>query len=228
MKVVILAAGKGVRMGELTKDLPKPLLIVGGKTILEHKLDLLPKNTKEIIIIINYLGHLVKEHIGNVCKGIPVKYVMSDLKGTAHALFSVKEYLSGNFLVMAGDDLYHKLDIESMMNNSSWTIQVAPVTNLINGGAILFKDGKLENVIEGIHSNGHIVTSMYLLNQDIFNYKQVKISDEEYGLPQTIVTARHDRDINIMVARTWIQIGKPEDIENANKVFTENPNILLR
>ena len=55
MKAVILAAGKGTRMGDLSLETPKPMLKVLGKTLLEHKLDSLPDVIDEVVITVGYL-----------------------------------------------------------------------------------------------------------------------------------------------------------------------------
>lgn len=73
MKIVILAAGKGARMNDLTNMTPKPLLKYEGKNLLEHKLDALPENITEIIFVIGYLGDQIKEYFKDSYKGTPIK-----------------------------------------------------------------------------------------------------------------------------------------------------------
>ena len=56
MKAVILAGGKGTRMGQLTRDIPKPMLLIGGEPVLAHQIKLLRKyGIKEVIILVNHL-----------------------------------------------------------------------------------------------------------------------------------------------------------------------------
>ena len=65
MFTVILAAGKGTRMGDLAKETPKPMLRVLGKTLLEHKLEMLPESITDVIIVVGYLKDKITEVIGN-------------------------------------------------------------------------------------------------------------------------------------------------------------------
>jgi len=60
MQAIILAAGRGTRMGELTNDLPKPLLKISGRPILEYTLANLPREIDEVILVIGYHGHKIK------------------------------------------------------------------------------------------------------------------------------------------------------------------------
>jgi UDP-N-acetylglucosamine diphosphorylase / glucose-1-phosphate thymidylyltransferase / UDP-N-acetylgalactosamine diphosphorylase / glucosamine-1-phosphate N-acetyltransferase / galactosamine-1-phosphate N-acetyltransferase len=64
MQAVILAAGRGTRMNELTTAVPKPMLDVGGKPLLEYKINALPPEVEEVILIIGYRGNVVRAHFG--------------------------------------------------------------------------------------------------------------------------------------------------------------------
>ena len=64
MQVVILAAGRGTRMGDLTSDTPKPLLKVKDKTLLEYKLDVLPDSISEVIFVIGYKQEQIRAITG--------------------------------------------------------------------------------------------------------------------------------------------------------------------
>ena len=66
MKAMILAAGRGERMGELTAEQPKPLLAVGGKPLIEHHLERLAAiGVDEVVINLSYRGAQIREHLGN-------------------------------------------------------------------------------------------------------------------------------------------------------------------
>jgi NDP-sugar pyrophosphorylase family protein len=66
MKAVILAGGKGTRMGEMTMEIPKPMLTIGGQPVLEHQVELLRKyNITDITILVNYLKDSIIDHFGN-------------------------------------------------------------------------------------------------------------------------------------------------------------------
>ena len=70
MKAVILAAGMGIRLRPLTEKLPKGLIKIGEKSLLEHSLDILSENgLKNVIIVIGFLGELIKQKLGRDCRG---------------------------------------------------------------------------------------------------------------------------------------------------------------
>ena len=76
MQAVILAAGRGVRMGALTESTPKPMLQIKGRTLLEYKLAALPEEVDEVIIVVGYLGGMIQSHFGGEYNGnLPKKEV---------------------------------------------------------------------------------------------------------------------------------------------------------
>jgi NDP-sugar pyrophosphorylase family protein len=75
MQCVILAAGKGTRLRPLTDDIPKPLVLVAGKSLLEHIVAALPSAVDELIIVHGYLGEQIKAHCGEFYFGRKVTYV---------------------------------------------------------------------------------------------------------------------------------------------------------
>src|SRR3990167_2487489 len=98
MQAIILAAGRGKRMNHLTDDLPKPLLRVGGKNLIEHKLDMLPAEIDEVVIVVGYFRGKIKDYFGNSYGGRKIKYIeQGELLGTGFALFLAKPFLKDRF-----------------------------------------------------------------------------------------------------------------------------------
>lgn len=107
---LILAGGKGVGMKPLTEQLPKSLLPVNGKPILEHQIELLKSyGIQNIFILTGHLGEAIKRRLGDGSNfGVKITYLEQDSDdiGTGHALFLAKPFLSHNpFLMMYGDVL---------------------------------------------------------------------------------------------------------------------------
>jgi len=69
MQCVILAAGKGTRLRPLTENCPKPLVEVGGKTLLDHIVGALPSSVDELIIVTGYLGEMIEAYCGTEFHG---------------------------------------------------------------------------------------------------------------------------------------------------------------
>lgn len=109
MKAVIMAGGKGTRVASITHDaIPKPMLKVGSKTILEHQIDCLRKNKiEDIILVIGHLGECIESYFGDGKKfGVHITYIKENPVhplGTAGALYFLKDKIKEDFILLFGD-----------------------------------------------------------------------------------------------------------------------------
>lgn len=228
MQAVILAAGRGIRMGDLTKKTPKPLLEVAGKTLLEHKFDILPDEVDEIILVVGYLADKIRNRFGMEYRGKSIIYVDQEnpTGGTADALWHARPYLQRKFLVMYGDDLYAADDMRRCLEFSDWVL-VAQKRDLLQSTAKIVTDenGTVTNIIEAdSHGGGPGLanTGLYLLDMRIFNYSPVKLRGrEETGLPQTMLQAIHDIPLHVFETKYFIAITTPEDLKNAERELSK-------
>jgi bifunctional UDP-N-acetylglucosamine pyrophosphorylase/glucosamine-1-phosphate N-acetyltransferase len=225
MQAVILAAGRGTRMNHLTNGTPKPMIKIGGKNLIEWKIERLPKEIEEVIIVIGYLGDQIKNYFGTNFAGKKITYVeQGDLYGTGSALFKTKDLLKGKFIVMMGDDIYGENDIKNSLSNG-WSILTEKVKTPKKGAKIIInpEDKTIKDILEkedlkvGDLNNA----GMYVLGKEIFDYPLVPIGNGEFGLPQTIVKALKDFPIKIVEETGWIQVTSPEDVEKADKLLTK-------
>jgi uncharacterized protein (TIGR00725 family) len=108
MRAIIPAAGRGTRLRPQTEDVPKCLLEVAGRPILEHAfLRLAPFRPRELVVVVGWRGDRIRDRFGPRWKGIPVRYVRQDEPlGLAHALALASADTSGPFLVMHGDVVF--------------------------------------------------------------------------------------------------------------------------
>ncbi len=117
MKVVILAGGKGTRLGSLTENLPKPMLLLAGKPILEYQIKLAHRyHLKEIIILSGYKGEVIEEYFRNGQGwGVEIMHYREDMPlGTAGSVKEIEGYLDSDFLVFYGDVLMD-IDLDSLI-----------------------------------------------------------------------------------------------------------------
>ncbi len=115
MKAVILAGGLGTRMGRATESIPKPLLRIAGKNVLEHQLEALKKeNVCDLIFVTGYLGEKIEEYFGDGSRfGVSITYFReTEPLGTAGALFHLG--LTQDFLLCNGDLIFN-FDLASMV-----------------------------------------------------------------------------------------------------------------
>lgn len=217
MKAVILAAGRGLRMGELTNDRPKPMLSYRGKNLLEHKIDVLPPEVDEVIMVVGYLKEVIMDYFGDSFKGKKIRYIhMPELFGSGPALWLCKEYLFERFIVMMGDDIYTEEAVQNALNEKeSWSLTAQRFEEAHRGGIKFDENNIFLEIDEGVAEKGptYANTGLYVLTPEIFNFKLVKLSDkEEWGLQQTMVSAKNQFPIKILHTTNWKQITAPEDL----------------
>ena len=213
-------------MGELTKNIPKPLLKVQDRTLLEHNLTAMPDEVDEVVLVVGYLREQIKQFIGNSFLNKKITYVeQKELKGTAHALSLCKEVLHDKFLVLMGDDLYYEKDLEELVKKPL-AILVTEMKNddLKDSGQAVVKingHGEVVDIIERQPSlKGSLVNcGAYLLNIDYFKYPlvQARNQTDEFGLPQTFLQMVKDRaKFTVVKARWWHKVASPEDLNGFN------------
>lgn len=221
---MILAAGRGKRMKSLTKDTSKVMLKIKGKPILEHKLEMLPRSVNEIIMVVGYQGDQIIRHFKRYFGGRRIIYVLQvNQNGTGGALHLAKSVLRDKFLVMMGDDLYHKKDITGIMKHDL-AILGYEVEDTSRFGII--KKNTRSNLVDIVEkpkrSKDKLANAgLYMLNRKFFDYDLVHIGGGEFGLPQTLAKMAKDHRIKVQKATAWHPIGVPEDLLAAEKVIHE-------
>lgn len=228
MQAVILAAGQGKRMSPLTENTPKPMLKIKGKPILEYTLLNLPEEISDVFLIIGYKGEVIEKFVNqyrlvntvNGQKNIRCIY-QKELNGTAGAIFQIKDLLEDNFIVLNGDDLYHKSDIKKLIGCELGMLVKESEKPERFGVLEVNKQGNLVRIIEKPSEYiGNLVNiGVYALNKKIFNYEPVKILNNEFGLPHTMVKMAADYSVKIIKANFWHPIGYPKDLEKAEEII---------
>lgn len=117
MNVVIMAGGRGTRITSVASDIPKPMIKIGDKPVLEHELECLrSQGFTDIIITVSHLGHIIMDYFGDGSKvspatgkpfGVHIEYYFEkEPLGNAGALFKIKEKLTEDFLLLNADALF--------------------------------------------------------------------------------------------------------------------------
>ncbi len=218
MQAVILAAGNGVRCRPLTLTRPKPLLPIANKTILEHNLDQLSGIVSEAIIVVGYLGHLIKEKIGSSYKSIRITYIEQENQtGTGSALWLCKNILKGRFIVLNGDDLYSKEDIKRCVRHE-YCILAKKVKDTRGWGIIEVQNQTVKSLEEKPKkSKSNLAnTGLYVLKNSIFQYKLKKSSRGEYEATDIINHLVKENKVVCERAKQWLPIGYPWHMLDAN------------
>lgn len=106
MKAVIMAGGKGTRLGDIARDIPKPMVNVGGKPVLEHQVELLLRyGVRDIVIITGHLAESIESYFGDGEKwGVSISYFREPKPlGTVGGLKEIEHLLTEDFLLLYGD-----------------------------------------------------------------------------------------------------------------------------
>ncbi len=225
MQCVILAAGKGTRLRPLTDTIPKPLVEVAGKPLLDHIVSALPSAIDELIIVIGYLEEKIKEYCGTEFHGKKVTYVTQvEQKGTAHALWLCKDHLRGRFLFMFADDLHGAGDIARATSYSRSMLTFNTNTPEKFGIVVRNPDGTLAEMIEKPeHAPSNLAsTGVMVLDDNIFKYDPYAVETKgEYYLTDVIQQYAKEYPMAVVEQNMWIPIGYPEDIEKAEAILAK-------
>jgi len=143
MKIVIMAGGKGTRAASIADIIPKPMIPICGKPILEYQIECLKRNNlTDIILVVGYLGQHIKDHFGDGKRfGCNISYFTeTEPLGTAGALYKI-ENLSDNFLLLNGDVILD-MDFNRMISfhkkkNAHVTIAVHPNSHPFDSSLII-------------------------------------------------------------------------------------------
>ena len=117
MKVVIMAGGRGTRISSVASDIPKPMIKINDKPVLEHELECLRnQGFTDIIITVSHLGNIIMDYFGDGSKVSPVTgepfgvnieyYFEEEPLGNAGALFKIKDKLTEDFLLLNADAIF--------------------------------------------------------------------------------------------------------------------------
>jgi NDP-sugar pyrophosphorylase family protein len=115
-KAFILAGGKGTRLRPITHEIPKPMILINGRPILEYSIDMLKRyDVRDIMISVGYKGEKIKEYFGDGSKfGVKITYVEEkEPLGTGGPLRLVKHFLNETFVMMNADEL-KDIDLHDM------------------------------------------------------------------------------------------------------------------
>lgn len=234
MKAFILAAGKGNRLGSLTKTVPKPMLELAGKPILEHNI-LMCKNAgvQDIFINLHYLPNKITDYFGDGAKlGVKIKYNYEpDLLGTAGGiLFFLDKLEESPFYVIYGDN-YTEFDLNELKDyhelvNSDFTIALHWVDDVRNSGVVdLFDDGRISKFVEKPHmdflNSGWVNSGIYIINPKIIIDLIKKDSDFSYDIIPKLINRNHKIYGYKLKNDIWA-IDTPELFSNSNKELNIN------
>jgi mannose-1-phosphate guanylyltransferase/phosphomannomutase len=180
MKAVIMAGGEGTRLRPQTSNLPKPMLPLVGRPMMEHILSLLQRHgITDIVVTVAFLPNAIRSYFGDGSElGVRMVYATEETPlGTAGSVRNAREQLTERFLVISGDVLTD-IDLTSVIafhekNEALATIALCAVENPLEFGIVITReDGSVERFLEkpgwGQVFSDTINTGIYVLEPEIF------------------------------------------------------------
>ncbi len=175
MYAVILAGGKGSRLGSLTKSIPKPMVKIGGKPIIWHLLKILNSNgINNFIICLGYKGNVIKNYLGKLNNRWNIKCLDTGLNTlTAKRIFLVKKHIkSQKFLMTYGDGLAN-INLKKLYKLHCKKKKIATVTAVSpipRFGSLVIKKNNVTKFNEKPKDNKNLINGgFFILDKKIFD-----------------------------------------------------------
>jgi NDP-sugar pyrophosphorylase family protein len=164
------------------------------------------------------------KHFKRRFDGRKITYVFQKkMNGTGGALYTAKSILKRRFLVMNGDDLYVKKDLEEL-TKYDLAVLGYEVKDVSKYGVIKTDGrGNMVDIVEKPKRSKDklINTGAFMLDKEFFEYELASIGGGEFGLPQTLAKMARDYKVKVKKARDWFPVGNPEDYKKAEEVINK-------
>jgi UDP-N-acetylglucosamine diphosphorylase / glucose-1-phosphate thymidylyltransferase / UDP-N-acetylgalactosamine diphosphorylase / glucosamine-1-phosphate N-acetyltransferase / galactosamine-1-phosphate N-acetyltransferase len=228
MECVVLAAGEGKRMRPLTAKRPKVMLPLANRPMMEHLiLATRDAGIKDFIFVVGYGEREIRKHFGDGSGfGISVTYAPQRLQqGTADAVRSVRDLVSGPFLLLNGDMILKSADIADFCKCKPPCMGISSTDHPGDYGVVLVKDGRVISLEEKSKQpkSNLINAGAYLFSPDIFErVENVRPSARgELELTDALDGLIADRVLGAYHLPYWMDVGHPWDMLDANATLME-------
>ncbi|WP_405369161.1 nucleotidyltransferase family protein [Nonlabens sp. Asnod2-A12] len=223
LECMIMAGGRGKRLSPLTDTIPKPMLPLGGKPIIEHNIDrLISYGIKKIYISVKYLGEQLENYFGDgSSKGISIEYIWEDEPlGTAGALKLVDKFNTDHVLLM-NSDLFTSVNFEEMyllLLQEKADMVVASTEYKVDVPYAVFETD--DNIVTDFKEKPSYIyqsnAGIYILKKSLID----QMTKNEYcditDVMEKLV-ADGGKLVFDPILGFWIDIGKPSDYKQAQE-----------
>ncbi len=224
LEAVIMAGGKGMRLRPLTEKLPKPLLKVGDKPIIEHNIDrLISFGINKINITVNYLGDLLESEIGSgEDKGIEIGYIDEGEEplGTIGSVSLIERIDSTDVLIM-NSDLLTNIDYEKMYkkyksSDADMIVATIPYEVKIPYAVMITDEEKVLSFEEKPTYTYYSNAGIYIINKKHFSLIPKGENYNATDLMEDLIK-QGKKVAYFPIVNYWLDIGKHEDYSKAQK-----------
>ena len=225
MKAVVLAGGLGSRLWPLTQVIPKPLLPIGEKSVLEIQLGHLKNHGfDEVVIATNYKSDLLESYFGDGSKwGVKLRFSKESRSlGTAGPLSLLRSELREPFLLLNGDILTN-LDFGALLEHHrgrtvSMTVATKQLSYPLRYGNVRTEGDRLLDIEEKPELSVEIVAGIYAINPSVLEH----IPDDTcIGMDELInkLLQIHEPIGVYKISAYWLDIGQLDDFKQAQDVY---------
>lgn len=225
--VVLMAGGLGSRLGELTKNCPKPLLRVGNKPVLETILEnCMEYGFTRFFISVNYKASMLKEYFGDGSRwGVQIKYLEENKRlGTGGALSLLPEVPTLPLLVMNADVLT-KINFKHLLefheeHKSAATMCVREYEFQVPFGVVELNNHRVEGITEKPVHHFFVNAGIYVLNPEAVSLVP---TNDYFDMPALfgMLIRNNLESAAFPIREYWLDIGRKDDLERANGDYVE-------
>lgn len=227
-KALVLAGGDGVKMRPFTYELPKTMLPVKGRPILEHIIDLLREyDVRDIYVAIGYLGEKIKDHFGDGSKfGVKIHYIEEKKRlGTGGSLKVTFPELSSDPFLMIWGDVLIDIDLGDFINfyleeSSAMTVALTSVSDPTDYGSVRLHGDQIVEFVEKPRKSksiSHLVSAgVHIVDPSIKDFLPSKpqFMLEKDVIPELI---KKGQIRGYLFEGQWFDVGTPEIYKRAIK-----------
>lgn len=221
MKAMILAAGYGKRMMPLTENLPKPLLKVGKKSLIERNINsLLGAGYKEIVINVSYLGSMIKKHVLNIFPHNDISFSEESTPlGTGGGILNAINLLGDEPFLLINADIFHKIELKDLKQD----VEIAHIVGVNNPAHNPNGDFSIDSGLVTIKNNINKYTwsGVSVINPIIF--QGLNIEDAPFDIWKSILVQyiKKNQVTGELSDSTWIDTGTIDRLELANRTYKD-------
>jgi dTDP-glucose pyrophosphorylase len=223
--MIIMAGGRGSRLGQYTQNCPKPMLELGGKPILQHIIERAKANGfKKFVISLHYLSDIVEEFFGDGGSfDVRIGYIREHSPlGTAGCLSLLESSSDLPFVVTNGDVLTH-ISYSEILDyhvryEASATMAVRQHEIQNQFGTVLTKGVDIEGFDEKPVYRSHVNAGVYVLEPDVLKYLEY---NQHCDMPTLFdrIKKNSRRTVVYPMHEPWLDVGRPEDLVNARNII---------
>lgn len=220
---VLMAGGKGERLRPLTENTPKPLLLVGNKSIIDHNIDrLISYGIKNISVTVNYLKEQIEQHYEKPRNNIKIHCCQEPkFLGTMGSVKFVEHFNNDVVLVM-NSDLFTNINYEDFYlhfkeNDADMSVAAVPYSIAVPYGIFDLDGRDVKGIVEKPTYNYYANAGIYLIKQEMLSFIP---DDTFFNAPDLIdlLISKKKKVIRFPLNGTWIDIGNPQEYAKANEL----------